>query len=41
MEFKTPRERAESLREAIQAYIDLVEGDGAGHSWKLSEKGFD
>jgi hypothetical protein len=39
MTFMTPQERAESLREAIQMYIDLVEGDGTGHSWMLTEKG--
>jgi hypothetical protein len=36
----TPKERAESLREAIDMYIDLVEGDGTGPSWQLTHKGF-
>jgi hypothetical protein len=36
----TPEERAASLREAIHLYIDLAEGNSAGPSWKLTEKGF-
>ena len=40
MTFKTPQERAESLREAIHMYIDLVEGDGIGPSWRLTDRGF-
>ena len=40
MAFMTPQERAESLRETIHMDIDLVEGDGAGHSWRLTDKGF-
>ena len=36
----TPQERAESLREVIQMYIDVAEGDGDGHSWRLMDKGF-
>ena len=36
----TPEERAETLREAIQMDIDLVEGHGAGASWGLTDKGF-
>ncbi len=39
MAFMTPQDRAESLREAIGMYIDLVEGDGAGVSWVLTDKG--
>ncbi|WP_150117867.1 hypothetical protein [Microvirga vignae] len=40
MAFMTPQERAEGLREAIHMYIDLAEGDGAGPSWRLTDKGF-
>jgi hypothetical protein len=40
MAFMKPQERAESLREVIHMYIDLVEGDGAGPSWQLTDKGF-
>jgi hypothetical protein len=40
MPVMTPEERAESLRQAIQMHIDLVESEGAGHSWTLTEKGF-
>jgi hypothetical protein len=40
MAFMTPEERAESLREAISMDIDLIEGDGAGPSWSLTDKGF-
>ncbi|QRM29017.1 hypothetical protein [Microvirga sp. VF16] len=40
MAFMTPQERAESLRETIHIYIDLVEGDGTGPSWRLTDKGF-
>lgn len=40
MAFMTPQERAESLRETIHIYIDLVESDGAGPSWRLTDKGF-
>jgi hypothetical protein len=36
----TPQERAESLRQTIHMYIDLVEGKGTGPSWKLTDKGF-
>jgi hypothetical protein len=36
----TPQERAESLREAIHMYIDVVEGERAGPSWRLTDKGF-
>jgi len=36
----TPQERAESLREAIHMYIDVAEGEGAGPSWQLTDKGF-
>lgn len=36
----TPRERAESLRETLHMYIDLVDGDRVGPSWKLTEKAF-
>ena len=39
MAFMTPQERAESLREAIHMYIDLVEGDGAGPSWQADGQG--
>jgi hypothetical protein len=35
----TSRERAESPREALQIYIDLVERDRVGHSYqRLSSK---
>ena len=40
MAFMTPQERAESLREVIHMHIGLVEGDGSGHSWQLTDKGF-
>jgi hypothetical protein len=40
MNFMTPQDRAESLRETIHMDIDLVEGEGAGHSWRLTDKGF-
>jgi hypothetical protein len=40
MAFTTPQERAESLRETIHMYIDLVESEGAGPSWQLTDKGF-
>lgn len=40
MAFMTPQERAESLRETIHMCIGLIEGDGAGHSWQLTDKGF-
>ena len=40
MAFMTPQERAESLREVIHMYIGLVEGDGSGPSWQLTDKGF-
>lgn len=40
MPFMTPQERAESLRQAIHMYIDLAESDGAGPSWRLTDKGF-
>jgi hypothetical protein len=40
MVFMAPQERAESLREAIHMDIDLLEGDGVGHSWQLTDKGF-
>jgi hypothetical protein len=36
----TPQERAESLRETLHMYIDLVEGDRAGPSWQLTDKAF-
>lgn len=36
----TPQVRAESLREAIHRYIDVIEGDGTGPSWRLTDKGF-
>jgi len=36
----TPQERAETLRETIHLYVDLVESGRAGPSWRLSEKGF-
>ena len=35
----TPQERAESLRVAIQMHIKLVESEGAGHYWMLSDDG--
>ena len=34
----TPQERAESLRETLPMYIDLVEGDSLGPSWHLTDK---
>jgi hypothetical protein len=36
----TPQERADGLRKTIHIYIDLVEGDGAGSYWRLTDKGF-
>jgi hypothetical protein len=38
MAVMTPQERAESLRETIHLYINLVEGKGT--SWQLRDKGF-
>ena len=40
MAFMTPQERAESLRDAIHMYIDLAEGEEAGSSWRLTDRGF-
>jgi hypothetical protein len=40
MAFMTPEERAESLREALEMSIALVESEETGHSWILATKGF-
>jgi hypothetical protein len=40
MAYMTPQERAESLRDAIHMYIDLAEGEEAGPSWRLTDRGF-
>ena len=40
MAYMTPQERAESLRDAVHLYIDLVEGHEAGPTWKLTDRGF-
>jgi hypothetical protein len=37
---KSPEERAESLRQALQMHVEPVEHQGAGHYWMLSAKGF-
>jgi hypothetical protein len=40
MAYMTPQERAESLRDAIHLYIDLIEGHEAGPTWRLTDRGF-
>lgn len=40
MTYITPQERAESLRDTINMYIDLAEGHETGPSWGLTDKGF-
>jgi hypothetical protein len=40
MEYMTPQERADSLRDAIHLYIDLAEGHEAGATWRLTDRGF-
>ena len=40
MALLTPQERAESLRGTLDMYIDLVEGEGVGPSWHLTDKAF-
>jgi hypothetical protein len=39
MAYMTPQERAESLRDVIQLYIDLAEGHEAGPTWRLTNRG--